>query len=151
MGMEPEINAVTTRSASSLPQPEHDKHRAWIGVRVEALLDGYWQTNPPAPVKALILADWMAALEDCTQDEITAACREWLRDEPRVKPKPGDIAKLIRDERGRKWVRENPRLPKPEPVTFLAPDEWDRRRKVAAELLAQAGYARRMGDGASGV
>jgi hypothetical protein len=146
-----EINAVTKRSASSPPPPERDKHRAWIGVRVEALLDGYWQTNPPAPVKAMILADWMAALEDCTQDEITAACREWLRDEPRVKPKPGDIAKLIRDERGRKWVRENPRLPKPEPVTVLGPDEWERRRKVAAELLAQAGYARRVGDGASGV
>jgi hypothetical protein len=111
----------------SLTPQERDRHRAWIGLRVEAMLDGYWQSSPPALVKAEILKDWMSALEWFTQDEITAACRKW---DGGRKPRTHDIRDLIMAERGR-HVKPKP----PEPRKTITPEEMEHRRKVAAEVL----------------
>lgn len=110
------------------------KHRAWIGVRVEALLDPYWQTRPSEPVKEMILADWMAALENYDAEEITAACREYSNGpDCSVKPKPGHITKIMNAGRARIIAA----LPKPveEAITEISPDELERRRLLVAEII----------------
>jgi hypothetical protein len=63
------------------------------------LLDGYWQSRPDEVVKREILRDWIDMLDGYSQDEITSACREWLREQPRKKPNAGDIRAII--QRGR--------------------------------------------------
>ena len=98
---------------SSLTPPERSKHRAWIGVRIEATLDGYWQNRPSDVVKAEILMDWMDGLEAFTPDEIRNACREWLHSSPRKKPNIGDIRQIILGKR-QSAVRLAPKEPEPE-------------------------------------
>ena len=117
----------------SLPPPERSKHRAWIGLRVEALLEHYWQSRPSEAVKAEVFADWMAALEAFTRDEIMAACREWARDGNR-KPRPADIREIVLRERGKVAAR----LPKPAepPREPVSPER-------ARAILAEAGLAGR--------
>jgi hypothetical protein len=125
----------------SLTPPERSTHRAWIGVRVEALLDGYWHNRPSEVVKQEILRDWMDLLDGFTRDEVTDACRAWLRDKPRLKPTPGDIAQLVTEARGRALARWRASRP-PEPEPERQPISKER----AAELMAQAGFTpRRMG------
>lgn len=84
--------------SKSLKPQQLTKHRAWIGIRVEALLAHFWVSNPDDPVKQLILADWMKALQNYQPSEITAACEEWISRTSR-KPKPADIVSLILVER----------------------------------------------------
>ena len=125
------------RYGQSLAPPDRSKHRAWIGVRVEALLDGYWQNRPHEAVKEEIIADWMDGLETFTPNEIRAACRAWLSDNPRRKPNLGDIRAIVLAAR-RKAVPPKPPEPKREPVTAEA----------AQEILVKAGFApNRIGGG----
>ena len=108
----------------SLTPPERSTHRARIGVLVEALLDGYWQSRPSAPVKEEILRDWMDGLDAFTVDEIRAARAHWLRERPDRKPNIGHIVQLIRDERRRalaKWKASQPE-PEPEPRERISPE-----------------------------
>jgi hypothetical protein len=101
--------------AQSISPQECAKHRAWIGVRVEALLDGYWQSRPGDLVKAEILADWMDALQNFTPDEIRRACRDYLSGpDCQRKPKPGDIRALVIKAR-QAVVASLPKQPEPEP------------------------------------
>lgn len=102
----------------SLPPQQRSKHRAWIGVRVEALLSHYWTSTPSDLVKQQIMADWMAVLEAYTQNEIEAACRAHLAEDGR-KPKPADIRARVVAERANA-VASQPKPeepPRPEPVS----------------------------------
>lgn len=110
------------------------KHRLWIGLRVEALLDGYWQTRPDEAVKAEIMADWIDGLEGYTPDEIRTACRSWLRDNPRRKPNVGDIAGSIDAVRGRVLAAYRASLPKPAPEPKPPVEE---RRAAAQRILSE--------------
>jgi hypothetical protein len=116
----------------SLSQHECDKHRAWIGIRIEALLDGYWQARPSDAVKAEMMADWMSALETFDPDEIRAACREYLSGpDCRTKPKPGDIRKICLKARA---AAMPPRRSDPEPDRRPISEE---RRKETAAIFEQ--------------
>ncbi len=69
-------------------------------MRVEATLDGYWQSCPPDLVKEEILGDWMAALEAFTEQEIREGFREYGNGpDCKRKPKTGDIRKIILSNR----------------------------------------------------
>ena len=109
-------------------------HRLWIGVRVEALLDGYWTAKPPEDVKNEILADWMAALENFTPQEITIACREWVNDNPRRKPNFGDIRAVVL--RHRQTLAAKHRQPEPEPYSALSVPV-EKRREQAAQIMSE--------------
>ena len=80
-----------------------------------------------------MFADWMAALEAFTREEIMAACREWARDGQR-KPRPSDIREIVLRERG-KVLAQLPKPPEPqrEPVSA----------ERAREIMAEAGLAGR--------
>lgn len=142
------IRGASGQSAPTLParsfvqslEPQaRFKHRAFIAFRVEALLDGYWQSRPDEAVKDMILSDWMEALEDFAPEEIDAACKAYLRSEARArKPKTGDIVDLMVSARtARRKALERPAPPPPSPVLTVAQE--DRRRQAAAIMASFMG------------
>lgn len=133
----------------SLPQQERFKHRAWIGVRVEALLGNYWRDRPHEAVIKEMMGDWIDALEWFSRDEITAACRSYLNSDDRARrPRPGDIraiceaarAPAIRAFRDRERRRAEPERP------AVSAEDMEQRRRAAAEILRNAGFARKVSE-----
>jgi hypothetical protein len=115
---------------------------AFIGVRAEALLEPYWDARPSDLVKAEILTDWMAALQGYSPDEIRNACRAYLQGHDcRIKPKPGDIRRIIDTDRAARMAK----LPKPRPVAAPATQTADERRKAAESIMA--GFRRKTAEG----
>lgn len=131
------VQPTTLRYGQSLSPRECGEHRAWIGVRVEALMEGYWQSRPSDLVKAELMADWMAALVDFTPDEIRTACREYLNSPDRArKPKPGDIRSTIFAARGAELARQRAAQPRHhEPERDITPEDLERRREFAQGIL----------------
>ena len=84
----------TPHFGRSLKPQELDRHRAGIGIRVEAMLNHYWQREPVEAVKIQMMVDWMDTLDQFTPDEIKGACAEWLATQSR-KPNPADIRTMI--------------------------------------------------------
>lgn len=127
----------TPRYVQSLSPQEAFNHRAWIGVRIEALLDGYWNSRPSDAVKAEMMADWMDALENYHPDEIRAACRAYANGPNRDrKPKTGDIVELIVGKRA-EVRRSLPKPPEPQPVRVDDPSVLEERRRKAEEIMAR--------------
>ena len=122
--------------ASLLSPQDRSEFLAWIGVRIEALLEPYWDKRPSDLVKAEILMDWMDGLKAFTPDEIRMGCREYLNGPDRArKPKPGDISNLIgADRRRRLALIKQPEIHAPIRAT---PEEIAHRKRVAAEVLAK--------------
>lgn len=120
--------------AQSLTPQERSKHRAWIGVRVEAALAHYWRDMPGDMVMAELMRDWMEALENYSQDEIREAFREHVQTSHR-KPTPSDIRKLVIASR----MRAQPVEPEPEPEVERVSAE------AAREIMEKAGFAPRGG------
>lgn len=118
-----------------MPPQDRLKHRAWIGVRIEALLDGYWSARPSEAVKAEILTDWMDALENFTPDEIRAACREYMEGPDRArKPKTGDLIEMLVAKRT-EIRRSLPKPPEPPSPVLSVPQE--ERRRQAEAIMAR--------------
>lgn len=69
----------------------------WVAARAEALLAHYWRDGDDFTAEA-VLSDWVDALKNEPRDAIEAAVSAWLRESPRVRPRPGDIL-----ERAREW------------------------------------------------
>lgn len=90
---------MTHNETQFLGPQERLKHRAMIGVEVEAMLDGYWQNRPAEPVRDRILANWMDELERYTLEEIRTACVQWQRGNPNKKPNHGHISEALRSAR----------------------------------------------------
>lgn len=121
-----------------MPPRKVDEHRAFIGIRAEALLDPYWDKRPSDLVKGEILMDWMDALQMFTPDEIRAASRAYLNGpDCRSKPKPGDIRALIVKDRSARLAA----IPKPPEPQRTGP-------RAAPEKIAEivAGFVKGMGQ-----
>ncbi|KFI27792.1 hypothetical protein CN97_00845 [Haematobacter massiliensis] len=131
--------------AQSLSPSDCDKHRAWIAIRVEALLDGYWQNRPSDLVKAEILADWMDALQNFAPDEIRRACRDYLAGPDCArKPKPGDIRDVILSHRADEIARFRASQPSEPEAAPLSEDDLAEKRRRADEIMASFTAARRV-------
>lgn len=149
---EPNLPPTIRLYAQSLSPQECTSHRAWIGVRVEALLDGYWQNRPSDLVKAEILADWMDALQNFSPDEIRAGCRDYLSSQDcDRKPKPGDIRDMINRRRAAelaKWRASQPAAESVQPERTVSDEEMERRRKFGAEVAARFARTNTVGGAA---
>lgn len=73
-------------------------------------------------------------MEDWTQEQVVWALRKWNRDNPRIRPTPGDVVAICKDARGRKMAS----LPKP---VDAAPARERVDKDRAAQILAEAGFA----------
>lgn len=80
------------------------------------------------------MVDWLKVLYNLPQDDIAAACEDYLRDEPRRRPTPGDIRQRVLAKRA--WA-EKYRAP-------VVPIEAPSRERVTPEaanaILAEAGF-----------
>lgn len=127
----------TQRYEQSLTQHQTLQHAAWIGIRVEALLSHYWTSTPPQEVKKMMLNDWMDVLKSFTPKEIEVACKSWLTENDRKKPKPADIYNLMVSGRTRYREKQEDAEPARQEAVQRTDDERDR----ADEMLRKAGYS----------
>ena len=132
--------APTPQYKQSLSPEKLAEHRVKIAFDVEIILQGYWDSQPPAQVKAGILADWADTLEDWTQEQILYALRKWRNEFPSKRPNPGHILVTLKELRGRAEVK---RMPMQEPVPEIQRVSAER----AAEIMAGAGFKPRIFGG----
>lgn len=99
-------------------------------------MDGYWSSRPADAVREIIMQDWMEALEDFAPEEISAACKAYLRGPNRArKPKTGDIVEIMVAARTELRRALAPPPPQPEPPR-VDPASVEERRRKAAEIMA---------------
>lgn len=79
-------------------------HEEWIAGRVEVLLSHYPKADLSPEVRAAAMGDWIDALHSFSQPAIEHACSLYLRNQPRRRPTPGDIATICET-----WVRDRER------------------------------------------
>ena len=133
-----DLPTATPQHAKSLSQPELDAHRSRIGVEVKTVLSAYFQPHESEEIKAAQLSWWCDELEDWTHEQVVWALRQWNRDNPRLRPTPGDIVGICKRERGRRMAaaQEKTRDERDEniqPVRRVS-------RERAAEIMAEAGF-----------
>lgn len=105
-------------------------------------LSAYFQPNEADEVKAAQLAWWCDELQDWTREQVLWSLRKWNRENPRLRPTPGDILRICEAARGAKIAASMPKpKPKPEPPKVRVTPERMR------EIMAEANYKpRRMDD-----
>ncbi len=106
--IESEPVPTTQHYGQSLPPQDKVKHRAEIGLEVEAALHDYWRQEPSEAVKIRIMTRWMDGLERFPMDEIKEALSEWVEKNPSKKPNFGHIAQLIQSRRSQNVSNLNP-------------------------------------------
>ena len=94
------IPTPTPQIAKSLLPQQLDAHRAKIASEVKVVLSAYFQPHEDERIKAAQLAWWCDELEDWTQEQVVWALRQWNRDNPRLRPTPGDIVAILKRKRG---------------------------------------------------
>ena len=130
------IATPTPQSAKSLSQQQLSEHRAKIASEVKIVLSAYFQPHESDAIKAGQLAWWCDELQDWTHEQVVYGLRHWNRENPRTRPTPGDIVKLLKALRGKKEAQRMQSVkPAPEPPKERATPE-----QVAA-ILAEAGFA----------
>lgn len=121
--------------------------RKWISARILTLLTHYYVAHDEVSIADRVAEDWCISLEAYPAWAIFNACRWWMsRDNPnmRTKPLPGDIqqrahlemervrAAKITVARGVSSHSQSAGVPRQDPT----PEEIERRRQVAAEVMA---------------
>ena len=92
-----------------------------------------WDRDRGSMAHDRLIADWMDALQDYPLNEVRAACRAWVQDNPRRMPNEGDIRGKILAARSKHVAA----LPMPD--ERQAPrDRLSAER--AAEIMAEAGF-----------
>lgn len=90
-----------------------------------------WDRDRGSMAHDRLIADWMDALQDYPLNEVQAACRAWVQENPRRMPNEGDIRGKILSARLKRVVA----LPKPEEAPR---DRVSAER--AAQIIAEAGF-----------
>lgn len=112
-----------------------------IAVELEVLAKKFdrfgWDRDRGSAAHDRLILDWMDALQDYPLDEVRAACRAAVIENPGKMPNEGHIVAAIMA--GRK--AHVAVLPKPErPPADVIKEPLEHRRKVAAEVMARAGF-----------
>lgn len=110
---------------------EREAHREWIGGRVLTLLSHYWREDDPVELTSAIGRDWADVLQGMPRDVLQQACLQYLREQPRRKPTPGEIYRMAQAL-----------MPKPQVVREPEPERGEPcSKEAAAEILQRAGFA----------
>jgi len=128
----------TPELAQSLSPPQLEEHRTKIASEVRIVLSAYFQPHETEEIKSGQLAWWCDSLEDWKREQVVYALRKWNEQNPRLRPTPGDIVKLLKDARG-KAEAERMRLskPAPEPQSAVVTDEErERRKRIVDEVMS---------------
>jgi len=128
--------------SKSLDSRDLQQHRAVVAVELEVLakkLDRFgWDRDRNSPAHDRMMIDWMDALQDYPIDEIRAACRAAVLENPSRMPNEGHIAKQIMAARAIVVAgRKRAVVAEPEPTRDLTPEELERRRQYAAQVMGR--------------
>jgi hypothetical protein len=104
-------------SQSKLPSPtpnvdlsmspqELVSHRTMISFSVRTVLSAYFQPSESEEIKAAQLSWWCDELQSWSAEQVMWALRKWNRDNSRLRPTPGDIVALLKQERGKSIARK---------------------------------------------
>ena len=109
-----------------------------VAVELEVLAKKFdrfgWDRDRNSPAHDRMITDWMDALHDYPLDEIQAACRAAVLENPGKMPNEGHIRSHIMKARAKVVAS----LPKPvEPTPERKPIDPN----VANDIVAQAGFA----------
>lgn len=85
---------MTDQAPPTLPaEPVNaGQHATWIAGRAQTLLSHYFSPDLSPEVVEAAIDDWVKALVGFPKQAIEFACEGYLRDQPRRRPTPGDIA-----------------------------------------------------------
>lgn len=140
-------NGLTPLLRKHLDLQALQKHRAMLVVELEIIAKKFdrfgWERDSGTATQDGLILDWMDALQDYPIDEVRAACRAAVLENPDKMPNEGHVKAQIR--KARKVIVERNR--KPEPVRERRVPTDQERRNVA-RLVEEAGYAPRRMRGA---
>ena len=111
------------------------KHKAMVGIELEVLAKKFdrfgWERDRGTPAHDRQMTDWMLVLQDYPLDEIQAACRQAVIDNPNKMPNEGHILAQI--------IKARAKMVVPDPIAPPAQDgeppmSNDRRAEVVKEL-----------------
>lgn len=136
------LEAPTPEVAKSLSPQDLVFHREKIRFSIQTVLSVYFQPHEDDAVRTAQLAWWCDELEDWTVEQVQWALRKWNRENPRIRPTPGDIVKICKDERGRRIAASRPAI-------RAEPEREKISAERASEIMAEVGFEpKRMGGGA---
>jgi len=110
------------------------RNSGWLAGRITTLLSHYYTPDIPATLSEAAMVDWLAVLDGLPTDDIERACMDYLREEPRRRPTPGDIRQRVLAKRA--WA-EKYRAPV---VQIDAPSRERVTPEAANAILAEAGF-----------
>ena len=123
-------------SRSLTPQDLQD-HRATIAFEVRTVLSAYFQPHEADEIKTSQLAWWCDELQDWEHRQVVWGLRQWNRDNPRIRPTPGDIVSVLVHKRG-KAVAARAAAEKakaaPPPIAPRTPLTLEGRARIAQEM-----------------
>ena len=129
-------NGLTPALRTFLGSQDLAKHQAMVALELEVMakkLDRFgWERDRGSAANDRLIRDWIVALQDYPLEELQAACRAHLLEQPNRMPNEGHILALILKARA-KVVAANKR-PEPEPERQPASPE------ARAAIMAEAGF-----------
>ena len=118
-------------SNSTRSLQEREAHREWIAGAAYTLLSSYYRPDDPVKLTAAIGKDWADVLEDMPRELIQKARVQYLREEPKRRPTPGDIyQRVVRMLPRPESVQDNTRSP-----FDMTEEEIAERRKSAKRIM----------------
>lgn len=133
------IPAPTPEIAKSLSPQQLSEHRQKIAFEVKIVLSAYFKPHETEDIQAGQLAWWCDELQDWTHEQVVWALRQWNRDNPRLRPTPGDIVAICKAARGTKVAKEI--AAKRAAEQAAEPPKKRPSPERAAEIMAEVGYA----------
>jgi hypothetical protein len=134
------ISPPTPQVAASLSPQALREHRAGIASEVRVVLSAYFQPHEAEDIKAAQLAWWCDDLQDWTREQVVYALRKWNRDNPRLRPTPGDILSILITTRGKREAERakaaSPPQEQARPDVVLTDDQRAERAAVLADVVA---------------
>ena len=96
----------TPQAAELLTSPNYAQHVAMLNVAVEATLVQYFVRYSDEVIKRYEMEEWTIALRDWPIDQVRAALRQWVYENPRTRPNYGDIVGILKRRRGEERVKQ---------------------------------------------
>lgn len=144
------VEAATPEKSKQLEPRALLEHRTRIVFEVRTVLSAYFQPHEEQAIKDSQLAWWCDELHDWDIEQIVWSLRKWNSDNPRLRPTPGDVKKLLIDRRGHaaakraekaaeEAAKEAKDSVKPDPPSEdLIAAERAQRKASAEQILADA-------------
>jgi hypothetical protein len=124
-----ERTGLTLPLSRSLASQDLAKHRALVALEMEVIAKKHdrfgWERDRGSAAHDRILLDWMDALQDFPIEEVRAACRQAVIDNPSKTPNEGHVRAQIMAERARVVARNR------RPSAVEPPQNWTREESEA--------------------